>query len=255
MSAFNVYWSGAAKLALVVAVTLVMSAGHASAAAAKKKSTPPAAALSGISMEDSVRATLKEHRSLRAIQENREVIARERDRAEKGYFPRVDVLGATGFAQNSDSTTRKYSNGTDTDFYPGSRLSATLTQPVWDGFDTRSKVRNAEATLNSMTQRVLDNATTLSLDAIITHIDVLCTREIVKLSQENVTRHEYLLRQVMDRQATGADSLADVSQARSRLARSQSQRADALASMQASEAMALPRARARLFVQRQRSRV
>lgn len=194
---------------------------------------PPAA----ISLDQSVRMTLQEHRSLRAMQENRQVIEHERDRAEKGYFPRVDVLGATGYAQNSDNTTRNYSDGSDAYFYPGSRMSATLTQPVWDGFATRSKVRNAEATLDSVNQRVLDNATTLALDAIITHTDILRTREIVRLSKENVRRHEQLLRQVIDRQATGADSLADVSQARSRLARSQTQAADAESSMMAAEAL------------------
>lgn len=230
---------GALPCILSCALLLALTAGPAAAASQKKAASTPAlpSTAAGISMEESVRTTLQEHRSLRAIQENREVIVRERDRAEKGYFPRVDVLGATGYAQNSDSTTRKYGNGTDSDFYPGSRVSATLTQPVWDGFATRSKVRNAEATLNSMSHRVMDNATTLSLDAIITHIDVLRTREIVRLSQENVKRHEQLLRQVIDRQATGADSMADVSQARSRLARAQSQRADALSSMQASEAL------------------
>lgn len=63
------------------------------------------------------------------------------------------------------------------------------------------------------------------------------SREIVRLAQENVKRHEQLLRQVVDRQATGADSMVDVSQARSRLARAQSQQADAMDFLQTIEAM------------------
>ncbi len=194
-----------------------------------------AGAEESVSVKESVEFTLQQHRSLKAIQENRQAVIHERDRAEKGYYPRVDVFGAAGFSAYSDRTTRSLGHGADTNFYPGYRAGVTLTQPIWDGWATRSKVDIAEETLNSMTQRVLDNATTLALDAIIAHINILRTQEIYKLSVNNTKRHQQLLNQVIDRQRTGADSLADVSQARSRYARAQSQEAEAKDAMLAAE--------------------
>ena len=50
-------------------------------------------------------------------------------------------------------------------------VSAKLVQPIWDGFATRSRVRAAQATLDSVKARIFDTATSLSLDGIIAHID------------------------------------------------------------------------------------
>jgi adhesin transport system outer membrane protein len=170
-----------------------------------------------VKVEDTIQATLRTHRSLKAIQENREAVEHELDRAEAFYGPRLDVTGGVGIGKLSNSTSR--SRDLDGRFYPTTNVSATLTQPLYDGFANRGRVRNARATLDSMTHRVFDNATTLALDSIIGHIDVLRQREIVRLAEENVTRHEETLVQARDREILGADTMADVTQAESRLAR------------------------------------
>ena len=176
-----------------------------------------AIAQDSISMNDSIRATIDTHRSLKSIQENREVLVHELDRARRGYGPRVDVSGAIGINRLSNSTTRL--QGRDKAFYDSGRISAILTQPVWDGLATRSRIRATRATMNSMSHRVLDNATTLALDAIIAHIDVLRSRQIYTLAQANVARHQEILAQARDREFLGQDTIADVMQAESRLAR------------------------------------
>jgi len=181
------------------------------------------------SVEETINATLRHHHSLRAIQENREAVYHEVTRAKAGYGPRIDATGAAGWGWLSDSTTRGM--GLDTGLYGASRVGVTLTQPIWDGLATRGRVRSAEATLDSMNHRVFDNATTLGLDGIIAHIDVLRRREIYALAQTNVTRHEEILAQVSDRASFGADTAADVSQAESRLARAQSSLVEARASL------------------------
>ena len=88
-----------------------------------------------------------------------------------------------GWGVLSDSTTR--SRDKDGGFYPTVNLSATLTQPIWDGFATRSRVRQAKSTLDSQNWRVLDNVSSLCLDGIIAHINLLRTRTLVQLAEEN----------------------------------------------------------------------
>lgn len=186
-----------------------------------------------ITVQDTINATLRQHHALRAIQENREAVAHEVTRAKAGYGPRVDVDGAAGVGRLSDSTTR--SLGVDKGFYNASRVGVTLVQPLWDGLATRSRVRTAESTLNSMNYRVFDNATSLGLDALIAHIDVLRRRKIYALSEANVARHEEILAQARDRESLGADTMADVTQAESRLARAQSTLVEARASLREGE--------------------
>ncbi|MEG2139825.1 MAG: TolC family outer membrane protein [Bilophila sp.] len=186
-----------------------------------------------VTIQDSINATLKHHRGLKTIQENREVVVHELRRAEAGWGPRLDFAGRAGSSRLSDTTTR--AANADSDMHRASNLGLTLVQPLWDGYATRSRVRAAESTVDSVTDRVFDNATTLALDAIIAHIDLLRRREIFTLATKNVDRHREILESSKDREAMGADTMADVSQTRGRLSRALSTLAEARASLREGE--------------------
>lgn len=96
-----------------------------------------------VSVKETVEATLESHRGLKIIQENLDVVRHELRRAKAGWGPSVDVVGRAGFSQLSDTTTRPLN--ADNDMYGASRIGLTLTQPLWDGFATRSRVRTGEA--------------------------------------------------------------------------------------------------------------
>ncbi len=185
-----------------------------------------------VPLKETVEAMLRNNNSLKAIQENRSAVGHEIDRAKAGYGPRVDLTARGGFGRLSDSTTRSY--GYD-EAAPYSSASLIVTQPLWDGWATRGRVREAEATYRSLDHRVLDNANTLALDAIIAHVDVLRRQQIYKLAQDNVARHEDILEKARAREARGVDTLADVSQAQSRLARARSTLTEARASLRIGE--------------------
>lgn len=199
-------------------VALLCSPAQGTAASSSNGKQPaPATRGPSISLKQSIEATLASNKSLRAIQENRIAVEHERDRAMRGYGPRVDITGSTGGSILNDASTRRTDE--ENNFNIKGSVGATLTQPVWDGFATRSRVRTAESTLNSMTYRVFDNATTLTLDAIIAHVDVLRLRRLLQLAEQNVTEHKRLLGLARNRASAGADTLADVSKAESRLQR------------------------------------
>ncbi len=182
-----------------------------------------------VTLTDTINATLKYSRALKTIQENRDVIVHELRAAQAGWGPRVEANGRYGASQLSNTTTRPLN--ADTGFYAASNIGVTLIQPLWDGFATRSRVRKAEATLDSMTNRVFDNATTLSLDGIIAHIDILRRREILRLTELYVERHREILANAQEREQFGADTMADVTQTQARLSRAMSTLAEAKASM------------------------
>lgn len=178
-----------------------------------------------ITVNDTVYGVLHNHRSLMSIKENREVLEHELSKARAGFGPRVDVAGEIGVGVLSDTTSR----GLDLDdqWLSVGSVSAKLVQPIWDGFATRSRVRTAQATLDSVKARVFDTATSLSLDGIIAHIDLLRRIKLVELARNNVARHETILAQARDRASMGADTQADVTQAESRLQRAHSSLSEA----------------------------
>ena len=165
--------------------------------------------------------------------ENREVLDHEVRRAQAGFGPRVDVTGQAGGSVLSDASTR--SQNLDSQMWGKVGYSAQLVQPIWDGFATRSRVRTAKSTLESQKYRVFDTATSLSLDAIIAHIDLLRRRKIYELSEENVAHHKSLVGQAQDRASLGADTAADVTQAQSRLQRALSSLSEAKAALLVAE--------------------
>ena len=204
-----------------------------SAVAAENSYPPPPPPGKALSIEDTIYGVLRTHHSLRGMIENREVLGHEVRRAQAGFGPRVDVTGQAGGSVLSDSNTR--TNNLDTQMWGKAGYSAQLVQPIWDGFATRSRVRNAKSTLESQKYRVFDTATSLSLDAVIAHIDLLRRRKIYELSEENVSQHKGLVGQAQDRASLGADTAADVTQAQSRLQRAYSSLSEAKAALLVAE--------------------
>ncbi|MBP3731421.1 MAG: TolC family protein, partial [Mailhella sp.] len=183
-------------------------------------------------LKESIEAMLRSNHSLKSIQENRSAVGHEIDRAKAGYGPRVDLTARGGFGRLTNSTVRDYGYNR---VAPYSSASLILTQPLWDSWLTRGRVREAEATYRSMDYRVMDNANSLALDAIIAHVDVLRRQQIYKLAQDNVARHEEILGKAREREALGVDTMADVTKAQSRLSRAKSSLSEAQASLRVGE--------------------
>ncbi len=170
-------------------------------------------------MSETVSAVIKNHKALKSIQENRVVAEEELARSKAGYGPRIDLTGNSGLSNVSNSTTRSYGN--QSLMYGVGTVRLLLTQPIWNGLATRSRVRSSQSILDSVTSRVIDNATTLALDGIIAHVDLIWRRKTLELSQVNVVTHERILALTRDREATGADTIANVTQTQGRLIRAQ----------------------------------
>lgn len=217
----------------ILALTLSLAIVSPVAALAADVYPAPPAPGQAISVEDTIYGVLRTHRSLRGMLENRSVLENELDRAKAGFGPRIDVTGRAGGSLLNDSATR--GSNLDSKMYGTANVSATLVQPIWDGFATRSRVRTAQSTLNSVKSRVFDTATSLSLDGIIAHIDLLRRRIIYDLSEKNVTQHKSILAQAQDRANMGADTQADVAQAQSRLQRALSSLSEAKAMLLVAE--------------------
>ncbi len=202
------------------------------------------AADQAVTIKDSVVTALEYNPRLKVLRDNHEAIGFELDRARGGYFPRVDAFAGYGTEAHSDERTRRgdgpggdYPDGdAEHRFYSRGEASIQLTQLLYDGMETASRVGVEEAKQDSARLRVLDNAESISLDAIIAHMEVYRQRELVALAEKNVRDHEEILGMLSERQRAGAGSIADVSQTESRLARAKGSLAETRSTLKAAEA-------------------
>jgi adhesin transport system outer membrane protein len=187
-----------------------------------------------VALSDTVTTALEYSPRLKVLQANQAAVGFERDRAQGGYYPQVDVAFGYGTEAYSDEITRAADN--EHDFDERLEGSIRLSQLLYDGKETRSLVEIEEAKMVSAGYRTFDNAEAIALDAIIAHMGVYRQRELVGLAQMNVNDHLKILDQLNERQKGGVGSIADVDQTQGRLARAYASLAETQSSLKAAEA-------------------
>jgi len=184
---------------------------------------------------DTVITALEYSPRLQVLQHNQMAIGHELDEAKGGYYPKVDLAFGYGAEAHSDTTTR-YITDNPHNFYDRLEASLRLSQLIYDGKETSSKVAIEDAKLVSAGSRTFDNAEAIALDALIAHTEVYRQRELVGLAEMNIRDHQEILNMLEERQEGGAGSIADVDQTRARLARAQASLAETQAALRSAEA-------------------
>lgn len=187
-----------------------------------------------VSLGDSVAAALGYNPRLKMLQDNREAIGFELDRAKGGYFPRVDISAGYGTESHSDQLTRR--SDVESHFYSRGEAGLQLTQLLFDGGETASRVGVEGAKLDSAKLRVFDNAEAIALDAVIAHLEVYRQRVLYNLAEQNVRDHQEILGMLDERQKGGAGSIADVTQTQGRLSRAKASLAETRSGVKGAEA-------------------
>src|ERR1700761_4774222 len=160
------------------------------------------------------------------------------------YRPKVS-LTVNGGQQSLSSTTRVVSgvfpgapatyftqSGYNTPFSAG----ATITQTLFNGFQTASRTRQAEAQVLSARATLYNTEQTVLLSGVTAYMNVLLDGAILDLQRRNVEVLQEQLRQTRDRFNVGEVTRTDVAQAESSLAAGRSQVLSAEATYTASVA-------------------
>jgi outer membrane protein len=143
-----------------------------------------------------------------------------------GYRPRVTVT-ASGGEQILSSTTRSLSppvsyfslNGNNATYGVG----ATISQTIFNGFQTANRTRQAEAQVLSAREVLRVAEQTVLLNAVTAYMNLLRDTAILDLQRRNVEVLQEQLRQTRDRFNVGEVTRTDVAQAESSLAAGRSQ--------------------------------
>jgi outer membrane protein len=147
-----------------------------------------------------------------------------------GYRPRVTVT-ASGGEQSLSSTTKTSGivPGTPTNYLTQSGYNApygagaTITQTLYNGYQTANKTRQAEAQVLSARATLRTSEQTVLLSAVTAYMNLLRDSAILDLQRRNVEVLQEQLRQTRDRFNVGEVTRTDVAQSESRLAAGRSQ--------------------------------
>jgi len=156
-----------------------------------------------------------------------------------GYRPKMTISGSIG-SQYWDTTTKSATLGQTYTQLSGnlapSTYGATLTQTLYNGFQTPNRTRQAESQVQAARETLRTTEQTVLLNAVTAYMNLLRDGAILDLQRRNVEVLQEQLRQTRDRFNVGEVTRTDVAQSESRLAAGRSQVLSAEATYKASVA-------------------
>ena len=167
------------------------------------------------------------------VENSRRATDEELRQAKALYYPSIDLDADTGFEWTEDSGTRART-GDDNELYR-SQVGLTLTQMLFDGFDTRFENQRQYHRVRSAAHRVRETEEFVGLDVAEAYLDVVRQRQLLAIARENVAQHVTILQRIEDGADAGRSTKADVEQVRARLAASKSNEANVVEALRISE--------------------
>jgi outer membrane protein, adhesin transport system len=168
-----------------------------------------------VNLRDAVAVGVLTNPGTEAVQNNRRATDEELRQAKALWAPSLDLRADSGW----EYTKSDPDNGTDVDeTLFRSQASLTLTQMLFDGFETKYENLRQKHRVRSAAHRVRETAEFTALDVTESYIDVLRQRELLAIAQQNTKQHEDILVQIQDGESAGRSTQADVEQTVARLA-------------------------------------
>lgn len=152
-------------------------------------------------------------------------------RAKSGWRPRVQGQASYGRSHRTLDPNSNL-NGMSTPLNYG----LTVTQPVFDGFQTLSAVRGAEARVRAGQQQLRQTETNVLLEAVTAFMNVVRDRQLVSIDERNLSALSEEVRAARARRTVREVTLTDVAQAEARRAEAQARLDQATANLKSSEA-------------------
>jgi adhesin transport system outer membrane protein len=186
-----------------------------------------------VTLRDAVAKGVYTHPEYGVVTNNRRATDEELVQAKAGYLPSVDVNADMGREWTKDDPQNA---GDDTTTLWRYQAGITLTQMLFDGFETRYEVERQKARVASIAYRTWETTEFLGLDIIESYLNILRQRELLSIAQENVSKHQEIHDQMADSSSAGRTTEADLHQATARLASARANESSVREALRVSEA-------------------
>ncbi|MGC3872097.1 TolC family outer membrane protein [Halomonas sp. GXIMD04776] len=173
-----------------------------------------AQAHSGVdTLKGAVQRAVTENPEVRASWNDFQAAMDQVDVARGGYYPSVDISAGVG---------REYRDNDGRGSYSSNFSEITLTQMLWDGFDTASEVKRLDRAKLASYYELMRTSNEVALNVARAYQDVRRYRELVRLAKDNYAKHLRVYDQIEQRVTSGAGRRVDLEQISGRLALAES---------------------------------
>src|SRR5665213_753219 len=187
----------------------------------------PLTAARGQTLESALMQAYQNNPSLNSQRAATRAIDEGVPQALSGYRPKVTITGVGG--EQTSSTTSKSGTGPGTiystvaGYNSPASVGATVTQTLFNGFQTANRTRQAESAVLAARATLRLTEQTVLLNAATAYMNLLRDTAILDLQRRNVEVLQEQLRQTRDRFNVGEVTRTDVAQSESSLAAGRSQ--------------------------------
>ncbi len=217
------------KLTLSVSCAALLTMGAMSAATAQNHSDP-------MTLQDAVSVGISTNPEYGVVATNRRATDEELRQAHSLYFPSLDARADTGYEHSDDPATRGGADSNDEEDLWRYEAGLTLTQLLFDGFETKFENERQQFRVLSASNRVRETAELVGLAIVESYLEVMRQREILRIARQNVAEHIAILEQIDDSASAGRSTQADVEQARARVASSRANESSIREALRSAEA-------------------
>ncbi|GJL85636.1 MAG: channel protein TolC [Micavibrio sp.] len=173
-----------------------------------------------ITLQNAVATGVSTNPEYGVVASSRRATDEELNQGEALFLPSIDVRADTGFEHSDDPATRGGLDSDDTENLWRYEAAVTLTQMLFDGWESQYEVRRQEARVQSSAHRVRETAELVGLAIVEAYLEVMRQRQLLAISRHNVADHISILEQIQDGVSAGRSTQADMEQAKARLASS-----------------------------------
>lgn len=192
------------------------------------------------SLKQAVQQALVTNPVIKSVSHNRKAIDQDLRVARGAYLPQFDITASRGEEITNDVTTRARGGGEGGSTTLAARdVSLTMTQRIFDGFETDSRVEREKARVRSARWSVFENSEFLGLDAVNSYLGVIRQRETAAHAEDLVRLHVKTLSSLQSRGRAGVGTAADEFQTEVRLARARALLAQTHGNLRDAEAVYL----------------
>ena len=175
-----------------------------------------ASAARALTIDDFVREVVDANPLVREQLHAYRQVAQDERIALAGWRPRLDLSASAGqFSRKAPNTLQRRRD------FDSQQADITLTQNLFDGFDTTNQVEQARARLSSAAFQLYDTADNVALDAVQGYLNALSEQRLVELAAQNVQSHQRILDKIRELSESGIVRRSDLEQTEGRLAQAQ----------------------------------
>lgn len=167
---------------------------------------------------------------------NRRATDEELNQAKGLYRPSIDFQGDMGAEYSDNANTRNRVGKDDNETLFRRQAGLTLTQLLFDGFETKYENKRQQARVLSAAHRVREASELVGVAIVEAYLDVLRQRELLRISRQNVADHLTIMEQIADSAMAGRSTDADNEQVKARLAAARAGEASTREALRVAEA-------------------